>query len=95
MLKIKNDNKEILDVLINAYENLYDQLSTSKEKIRKLETELREWLKNMSRNDSNFENDNKEIREVIINSFELKEEKLSQIDENIKQLRKELNLESD
>ena len=93
--KIKNDSKEIQGVLINAYENLYDQLSTSKEKMRKLETELREGPKNMLRNDSNFENDNKKIREVLIKSFELKEEKLSQTDENIKRLRKELNLESD
>ena len=37
----KADN-EIKNTLVNAYENLYGQLNTSKEKIKKLELELRE-----------------------------------------------------
>lgn len=35
-------DKEIKNTLVNAYGILYDQLNTSKEKIRKLESELRE-----------------------------------------------------
>jgi len=33
---------EIKNTLIHAYENLCEQLNTSKEKIKKLESELRE-----------------------------------------------------
>lgn len=39
--KVKANN-EIKNTLINAYEILYDQLDTSKDKIQKLESELRE-----------------------------------------------------
>ncbi len=39
--KDKADN-EIKNTLVNAHEILYNQLSTSKEKIQKLESELRE-----------------------------------------------------
>lgn len=50
----KADN-EIKNTLVNAYENLYGQLNTSKEKIKKLELELREWLKKVSKDDSYYD----------------------------------------
>ncbi len=41
-LKKKDKADEIKNTLVNAHEILYNQLSTSKEKIQKLESELRE-----------------------------------------------------
>lgn len=40
--KKRDKANEIKNTLVNAYENLYVQLNTSKEKIKKLESELRE-----------------------------------------------------